>query len=73
MEQILNSELQAKSAISIGVFDIIEQLDDGMVIIKSDERTKLKETPPRAWGRLQSIPDLGVPEGNTPTGVGKTR
>ena len=42
MEQILNSELQAKSAISIGVFDIIEQLDDGMVIIKSDERTKLK-------------------------------
>ena len=42
MEQILKSELQSKSAISIGVFDIIEQLDDGMVIIKSDERTKLK-------------------------------
>ena len=42
MEQILKSELLAKSAISIGVFDIIEQLDDGMVIIKADERTKLK-------------------------------
>lgn len=42
MEQILKSELQVKSAISIGVFDIIEQLDDGMVIIKADERTKLK-------------------------------
>ena len=42
MEQILKSELQAKSAISIGVFDIIEQLDDGIVIIKADERTKLK-------------------------------
>ncbi|MGL5527266.1 MAG: hypothetical protein ACRDCI_02585 [Plesiomonas shigelloides] len=42
MEQILKSELQSKSAISIGVFDLIEQLDDGMVIIKSDERTKLK-------------------------------
>ena len=41
MEQILKSELQVKSAISIGVFDIIEQLD-GMVIIKADERTKLK-------------------------------
>ena len=38
MEQILKSELQVKSAISIGVFDIIEQLDDGMVIIKADER-----------------------------------
>lgn len=42
MEQILKSELQVKSAISIGVFDIIEQLDDGVVIIKADERTKLK-------------------------------
>ena len=42
MEQILKSELQVKSAISIGVFDIIEQLDDGMVIIKADDRTKLK-------------------------------
>lgn len=42
MEQILKSELLIKSAISIGVFDIIEQLDDGMVIIKADERTKLK-------------------------------
>ena len=42
MEQILKSELLQRSAISIGVFDIIEQLDDGMVIIKTDERTKLK-------------------------------
>lgn len=42
MEQILKSELLQRSAISIGVFDIIEQLDDGMVIIKADERTKLK-------------------------------
>lgn len=42
MEQILKSELLVKSAISIGVFDIIEQLDDGMVIIKADDRTKLK-------------------------------
>lgn len=42
MEKILKSELLSKSAISIGVFDIIEQIDDVMVIIKSDERTKLK-------------------------------
>ena len=44
----------------------------GEDIIKADERTKLKETPPRAWGR----PGDGLApvqhRGNTPTGVGKT-
>ena len=30
------------------------------------------ETPPRAWGRLLNGNNISGPEGNTPTGVGKT-
>ena len=30
------------------------------------------ETPPRAWGRLQTVARQKLPGGNTPTGVGKT-
>ena len=32
----------------------------------------MKETPPRAWGRLQDTIETSVGVGNTPTGVGKT-
>ena len=32
----------------------------------------LKETPPRAWGRRQSVVPALQPQRNTPTGVGKT-
>ncbi|SMG65036.1 hypothetical protein BMETH_296_4 [methanotrophic bacterial endosymbiont of Bathymodiolus sp.] len=31
-----------------------------------------KETPPRAWGRLEKADDEAYRDGNTPTGVGKT-
>lgn len=42
MEQILKSELQVKSEMAIGSFDIIEMVEDGMVIIKAHEQMKLK-------------------------------
>ena len=44
----------------------------GEDIIKADERTKLKETPPRAWGRPIYSSRPVERSRNTPTGVGKT-
>ena len=36
------------------------------------EKSKLGETPPRAWGRPLQVPITHFQIGNTPTGVGKT-
>ena len=37
-----------------------------------DNRNKLKETPPPAWGRPLAAEARSVRDGNTPTRVGKT-
>ena len=43
--------------------------DIGFTVIHEDG----SETPPRAWGRPEIHEKVGTSEGNTPTGVGKTR
>ena len=40
--------------------------------VENDADT-IKETPPRAWGRLGGGASVLMQQGNTPTGVGKTQ
>ena len=39
---------------------------------KKDLMNRIKETPPRTWGRRYNLPAIPDKKGNTPTHVGKT-